>query len=240
MTLLIELDGEKRARLEAIGEELGIPRPMRIPGVQNPIDYPIDISKPNIHDTKKEFSLEKDAVERLRDDLINTLKALLGADEDASEVKDMRTRLTAVLDATARKNAKPGPFEQSLDMLQSSAVQHGISMTTAMVLAELLQALNERIQELQSQESVYWRVRGKPPNHYARAIALRLAKKIAQSTGRKPTFGTARDGGHPSTQYGHALEEILKILGIETSFRHPAKWALEQADRGRSFTCSDA
>jgi hypothetical protein len=91
---------------------------------------------------------------------------------------------------------------------------------------EQLRAVQDAVSEL----LMPWNaLRGMPMLDVSkRAIALRLARLYAREKGERPTFGTARDGGHPSTNYGRALERIFEPLGIKDGVRRPAEWALAQ------------
>ena len=81
---------------------------------------------------------------------------------------------------------------------------------------------------MKDQEELFWSTNHRPPNYYARTIALRLARYYARETQERPTVGTSGDGGHPSTAYTKALEEVFEELGIKATVRLPAKWAVNQ------------
>lgn len=89
----MRLDDEKQTRLEAIGEQLGIPRPVSRLDRQ---PYPIDISKPNFHDSKEDFRTEQKTAEKLQDDIKNVLLTLLGERDEPAETEAMRERLSNV------------------------------------------------------------------------------------------------------------------------------------------------
>ncbi len=92
----------------------------------------------------------------------------------------------------------------------------------------MINVYQERLNELKDQEIEFWSVSYRAPKSYARTIALRLARLYALHKRQKPPFGTARDGNHPSTDFGRALEEIFDILNIEATVRNPAEWAIDQ------------
>ena len=113
-------------------------------------------------------------------------------------------------------------------MIRKNAADAGLTYCLIFLLMDLIKDLNQRRQELENQGAAFWNLSGRAPNYYARTIALRFARVIARETGMKPTFGTARDGGHPSTEFGRALEQVFETLEIKASVRNAAKWAIDQ------------
>lgn len=99
---------------------------------------------------------------------------------------------------------------------------------TLIIVMDFESAINQRLQDLEAQRGEYWNLSHRAPNHFARIIALRFAKAIARNTGKKPTIGTSRDGKHPSTEFGRALDEVYKLLGIHADFRRAGEWAVKQ------------
>ena len=87
------------------------------------------------------------------------------------------------------------------------------------------------LDQLLAQQEMFWSMPNRPPDHFARHIALRFARLFHEHTGNTPTLGTSSQGGHPSTKYSLALEEIYKILDIERDLRTPAEWALAQFEK---------
>ena len=147
-------------------------------------------------------------------------------EEDPNHVTSKR--LGEFINREARKDQNRKGSETIVDMIRKNAVEHGLTLVTLFLLVDLRIQLSKRKQELADQESVYWSSAHRAPNYYARTIALRFAKLVARSTGKYPTIGTSRDGGHPSTDFGRALEEIFELLGIGANFRNPAQWAIRQ------------
>jgi hypothetical protein len=213
-------------RLWTIADRFSVPKSAGLVGAGGP---PFDISRPNSHDSKAEFLQEKrtvsSALESAKPLLALILNGVLtkGGPEHAAIRKVLKS-----VDANVRSNRRTGRLETVFDLTCSNASSIGVSTVLALLLFDLVDALESRDRELESQEAIFWSSAGRAPNHYARTIALRFAKLVARATGRKPTFGTARDGGHPSTDFGRALEEIFKVLGVGADVRNAARWAISQ------------
>lgn len=191
---------------------------------------PFDISKPVMHDNKPAFLREKKAVETLWE-VVKTLDASIGAQvsEDDPSLREMSVRLWAAIDAGARRQKSRAIPTAISELLLGASVDQSLSLSLFRLIMELEEQLFARKQELEHQEAEYWSDSHRPPNHYARIIALRFAMAIHARTGEVPTFGIARDGNHPSTDYGRALEEIFELLGIKASVKNAASWALKEA-----------
>ena len=189
---------------------------------------PFDTTKPNIHDTKAEFLEEVDFVERSLGHVNELIDLMRAKYEEDSALKKVSGNVSAMVDNKAYKDNLRRRVESPVDVVLQGSFGVGLSYTTILILMENKVGLSARKQELESQKDSFWSGSGRAPNHYARTIALRFAKLIAKKTGKKPTFGTARDGNHPSTEFGRALEEIFEILGIEATVKHPATWAIGQ------------
>ena len=200
----------------------------------------LDISRPNIHETKPEFVAEKEAVQSAIAS-IRSLAALLypnkiGGVEQPEHF--LARRLRAHLDKEARSEYTKNSIESPIDLVAKNASDVGISACSLSINLDLWLAFKKREVELHDQEKLFWSGSSRPPNHYARTIALRLARIVAQETGEKPTIGVSRDGNHPSTDYGRALEEVFAILEINADFRRAGKWAIKQLtdnDMSRPF-----
>ena len=189
----------------------------------------LDVSKPNFHDSKAEFLRELDAVETVMKSLQAAIKALLPEDRRTDEsVSQMLGRIRVAVDASARRTITIASPETITDLIRKNKADTGYYVHAIWGLIDLRLFLWNRLDELKDQEKEYWSGCSRPPNHYARVIALRLARLYAHEKGEKPTFGTARDGGHPSTAYGRALEKIFAALGIKAGVRRSAEWALAQ------------
>lgn len=114
------------------------------------------------------------------------------------------------------------------EVTRTNARLVGLRDTSLWLLIDLREALTARQEELQDQETEFWKVSHRAPNYYARTIALRTARKYARRMGQFPTLGTSRDSGEPSTSFARGLQEIFRILEIEAAIRGPAEWAIGQ------------
>jgi hypothetical protein len=213
-------------RLWTIAERFSVPKPVGLVGTDAP---PFDISRPNSHDSKSEFLQEKRTVSSALESAKPLLALILnGVSTKGGPEHAAIRRVLKSVDANVRSNRRTGRLETVFDLTRSNAASIGASTVLVLLLFDFVEALESREQELKSQEEDFWSGVGRAPNHYARTIALRFAKVVARASGRKPTFGTARDGGHPSTDFGRALEEIFKVLDVGADVRNAAKWAISQ------------
>lgn len=188
---------------------------------------PIDTSKPNEHDTKQEFLLELSAVENS----ISNLRALIdefGHKEDDLDREKMRVRLYGCLDAHALETTGRKPVNTFTDLILKNMADTGFTINMLIGMVQLFAGLSVRLKELKDQEREFWSLKHRAPNYHARTIALRLARLYANKKGKKPTFGTAKDGGHPSTDFARAVEQVFEIVGIEADVRGPSEWAIGQ------------
>ena len=208
----------------------------RLIGPQNALAKPslladflprLDVSRPNIHESKSEFLREKNAVETIIEHLEGIFDQVLGNEDDADH-EEMVNRLSAAINVSATNSMRAEQVDSASDLILRNVVQAGFFRNSLLVVMEMNVFYNERLRELKDQEKQFWTVSHRPPNYYARMIALRLARLYAKETRQKPTFGIARDGNHPSTDFGRALEEIYSILGIKGSVRSAAVWAIDQ------------
>ena len=180
-----------------------------------------------MHDSKAEFQAELQAVQKSIDNLSVAFAQLSGpVDEDSAERKAMLYRLRANIDQNGRSRMTAVRPESALDLIRKSRAEVGFHIDALWVLNDLILILEDREAELKSQEKEFWTIKNRPPNYYARTIAQRLARIYAKYKGKRPTFGTARDGGHPSTDFGRALEEIFTIIGVRANVRRAAEWAI--------------
>lgn len=188
----------------------------------------LDISKPNIHDSKAEFLLEFEAVQEAEERLEKVFSTLLSGQTDDPKKVAMLARLSQAIDRSASQRGggmRPGNIQ---DLIRKNKADTGFFNHSLWAMLDLILELRQRLNELEDQERQFWRVKNRPPNYYARTIALRLARLYANEKGVRPTFGTSRDGGHPSTNFGRALEEIYGILEINSDVRRAAEWAIGQ------------
>jgi hypothetical protein len=189
---------------------------------------PFDISRPNSHDSKADFLAERDVVEESLAQAESPALHLV-AGHDVTEINhDAAKAVVDRLNSGVRVQQALKRIERPEDLIVKNAAEVGISYVTILLMINLTGVLRTRKQELANEEAVFWRRPNRAPNYYARTIALRFARLIARETGKRPTLGTSRDGGHPSTDFGRALEEIFFVLDIKAHFRSPAKWAIAQ------------
>lgn len=190
----------------------------------------LDYNKTNSHESKSEFLAEKAAVEKALDAASTVLDFVSSGYDDEIEKnhRDMFLRTTSEIDDGVRDRLKEMRVESAADLVRKSSAEVSTTLIAAFLMIDLDIELRKRKQELEDQEREFWSGSSRPPNHYARTMALRLARIVAQETGKKPTIGTSRDGNHPSTDFGRALEDVFKVLGIKSSFRRAGKWAIEQ------------
>lgn len=187
----------------------------------------LDISKPNIHDSKKEFLREKNAVVKVVEHLDGVLSQVLGKQDDI-EHKEMIARLQPYVDKGAIRSMRLHEVDSASDLALRNIMQTGFYYGSLFVVVEMITVYRERLRELDDQELQFWTVSNRPPNYYARTIAFRLARLFAKQKRQKPTFGISREGNHPSTDFGRALEQVFGVLGIKASVRPAAEWAIDQ------------
>ena len=190
---------------------------------------PFDIDKPNIHNSKAEFLAELDTVREARSHVGKAFDLLIFQKKDVEPTRKlMLSRLAEALDEGARRRFAKMKPESIDELVRKNAAETGLHLHAMWTLLDLINELDDRLKELRDQKRDFWSSPNRPPNHYARTIALRLARLYARETQKKPTFGLARDGGHPSTDFGRGLEEVFALLGIKARVRRPAEWAIAQ------------
>lgn len=215
-------------RVEAVVDRLIGPRPRNALAFDASWERPrLDTSRPNLHDSKKDFLKERDTVASVVEHLEAAFNELRGSKDDALH-QEMIDRLQPVVDAGARKPQEFDEFETARDLTMQNMVQTGFYFNSLFVMLRMIIVYKQRLKDLDDQEKQFWSLSHRAPNYYARTIALRLARLYAFHNRQKPTFGTARDGNHPSTDFGRALEEIFAVLAIKAAVRSAAEWAIDQ------------
>jgi hypothetical protein len=190
---------------------------------------PFDISRPNIHDSKKAFLMEQRIVKNVISCLSGILTELHDPkNEDPSEWTKISNQVALAVEMSAVRRKRPSVPKVPLDLVMQNLTQVGFYSGSISVIAEMAEHFIERNYELSRQEAEFWTVKNRPPNYYARTIALRFAKLYATQKRAKPTFGTSKDGGHPSTDFGRALEEVFQILSIKANLKRSAEWAIAE------------
>ena len=184
---------------------------------------------PTFHESKAEFVRERDAVQKIIDSCSATIDSLFGAEyRDDLVQKAMIGRLQVAIDGHAKQKIAPKFPETADDLVRKNLIETGFFFNSVLMIFDMKSCYEQRLKELKDQEERYWNVSHRPPNYYARTIALRFARHYARLKCFKPTFGTSRDGGHPSTDFGRALEKVFEILEIKASVRNAATWAIDQ------------
>jgi len=222
------ISDEQTDQLNAVVEKL-LGRDARRATVVDAFSPPFDISRPNIHDSKKEFLLELAAVEAIIAHLGGILSQL--ADPERKEDADrnaMVERLSSAIELAAVQESKRRGIRWASDLALKNLHETGFFYGSLRVISDLLGAHNQRLIELRDQERQFWTISHRSPNYYARTIALRLARLYAREKSRRPTFGISSEGNHPSTDFGRALEDVYRILKIKASIRSSAVFAIEQ------------
>lgn len=190
---------------------------------------PFDTTKSNVHDSKADFQAEIDAVRSVSKHAKAILDVFYSEEAKARpDHGDMVTRVQNAFQASSLREVNKRPIDSPSDLALKNVVQSGFFFNSVLVLLELYEAAYERQQELADQERDYWSVPHRPPNYYARTIALRFARLYAREKSERPTFGISSQGNHPSTDFGRALEQVFKILGIKASIKNAATWAIDQ------------
>lgn len=187
-----------------------------------------ELEKSNFHDSKSEFLEEKKLVENGLNNAEQLLDLLLSAIGREDEQNASAERIFTIVQNRAKSRNKNFTVRHASDLVRKNASEIGLPLISAYLLHDLYTELKDRLQELEDQEKEYWSGNSRPPNHYARTIALRFARFILHESGQKPTIGTSSDGNYPSTDYGRALEKVFNILGIRANFKRAGTWAISQ------------
>lgn len=212
---------------EVINQLVGPPNFLTSPTILGSASPRLDVSRPNIHDSKKEFLREKNTVANVVKHLDGIFHQVLGKKGD-EEHKEMVERLAPAIDASASKSMRSQQVDSASDLALRNIAQTGFYYNSLFVVLEMLSVYKERLRELDDQEKQFWSVSNRAPNYYARTIASRLARLYAKEKRTRPTFGISREGSHPSTEFGRALEQVFSILGVKASVRNAAEWAIDQ------------
>ena len=190
---------------------------------------PFDISRPNFHDSKREFLLERDTVQSISHHLRETFRhSTFHKDVDDPDKLNMLLRLREKVLHYASISSDVFSGDTASDLAKNNVISTGFYNNFVGLTHTMLFFYEKRLKDLAEQEALFWSVKNRPPNYYARTIALRVAKFYAGQTREKPTFGISRDGPHPSTEYGRLLEDVFQILEINGAIRGPAVWAISQ------------
>lgn len=140
----------------------------------------------------------------------------------------MHRRVAQGIDSWAREKCRADEPKGMATVVAKIAGDVGQSISLAFILTRYQSGLAKRQMELADQEREFWSGASRPPNHYARTIGLRLARLYAQEKQEFPTVGVSGEGGHPSTAFTRALQEVFELLEIKSNVRNAASWAVAQ------------
>ncbi|MEP3329291.1 hypothetical protein [Sedimentitalea sp.] len=188
---------------------------------------PFDFSRPNEHDSKAEFQREMAVVEQSLEHLSELIEHLSSSDDTGEHAETLR-RVRPIVDYKLFRRSPRSFVRDPIKLVRKNVADVGGYTASLFVLMDLWSVMEDRYQELQSQKKEFWNLPHRAPDHYARAIALRLARLFAKETRQRPTVGTSGETGDPSTSFTRALKEVFDLLEIQTVVRSPAEWAIEQ------------
>ena len=171
---------------------------------------------------------EKQAVSAAIKNIDGLFSALMGKKQARAGTKEILQDLASRIDVFARAEGVEAEDLTAMHLVRANARSVGLRNVSLWIAIDLREALMARFEELKDQETEFWTVTNRPPNYFARTIALRTARKYARAKGEYPTLGTSRDSGEPSTAYARCLKEVFRILKIEAAIRGPAEWAISQ------------
>ena len=218
-------------RLHAIVDEMlrpfGKVSPRGHSTVLTPNPLPFDVTKDNEHDTKAEFAAELKVVESSVNDLHAVFMRLRPSGEGALDEK-VHDGLRRAVNEHMKMNVPSVNAQDAFSLIRHNAAEVNGLFSSLLILFDLMSALEARLESLREQEALYWTLKNRAPDYYARSIALRLARLYAHHTGQRPTVGTTAELGDPSTGFTRALQEVFNLLGITTGVRSPAAWAVDQ------------
>lgn len=192
---------------------------------------PFDISRPNLHDPKAEFSAEFSLVSAALGhvealiDLFRARGAEINAEETAHLTRVIDAVNLAVRNGTRKKKIHEG---RSRDLVVQNFRDTGFTANFAAVLIDMELGLRIRQAELTEQKELFWKTGHRSKSPYPYAIAYRFAHFYISQTGNPPKFGTSSHDGKPSTRFGNCLEEVFDILGIDAGIRGPAVSAAKE------------
>jgi hypothetical protein len=187
---------------------------------------PFDLGRLNDHDTKSKFNEELKLVKGAISDLNNVRSRFIdrGDKIEQDQLIDISSRLD---DNARRRDGSKSPVN-SQELIWSAIVKTSVLPMMLFQIDFFIKELGVRLGHLETQEEAFWNLKNRAPDYYPRTIALRFAEYYVQRTQEKPTFGTASAGGHPSTNFGRALEKIFEVLDIKTRVKGPATYAIAE------------
>ncbi|WP_416882852.1 hypothetical protein [Marivita sp.] len=186
---------------------------------------PFDVTKPNQHDSKADFTREYEIVKNSLAHVNSILFTMI--DDKDPEKKKTLDQLQREIDRKLRLATSQATIETTTDLIRRNVADTGGFVVTLWLFVDFQKVLRARLKELDEQRDKFWNVPHRAPDYYARAIANRLAKLYARETGQRPTSGSSPVSGASSTSFTKALEQIFEVLGIQSGTRSPADWAIE-------------
>jgi len=193
------------------------------------VGAPFDVSKPNFHNSKPEFLAERAATEAAFEQA-NSLLGLIVAGHTGNGHPDPMAcaSICGFVDYNRQLQQQSKRPTQISEFILKGLVDDGLTRNLAFALNAFSLAISDRLQNLADQERDFWSSGSRPPNHYARAISLRLARHYCKEIREFPTSGISGEGGHPSTDFTRCLEEVFEVLEIRANVRNMADWAISQ------------
>ncbi|GAB5447415.1 hypothetical protein [Gymnodinialimonas sp.] len=190
---------------------------------------PFDVTKPNFHDSKSEFLVEKAATEAALERSEGILDLLISGHTGNGHTDSLAAaRICGFVDYNRQLDQQRKKPDTIPTFVLKGMVDNGLTTNLAFALHAFKRALSDRLQNLADQERDYWSGHSRPPNHFARAIALRFARHYCKEVGEMPTSGVSGEGGYPSTDFTRALQEVFEILDVRANVRNMADWAITQ------------
>ena len=125
---------------------------------------PFDVSKPNIHNSKREFRREKEAVENASENargIVDFVEGVLAKDDP--DLKAMTERVIKVVDQNAESDALKMNVENVSAFLAKSASQEGLSIILYFLCSNYAKHLNALLSDLEDQEREFWSGSHRPP-----------------------------------------------------------------------------
>lgn len=198
-----------------------------------------ELERRSIHATKAEFdealALARRSLTLLRDldELLREGSATLGlADDYAFRSVDHKQETSNAL----RQEDMDAPFVKEKFLIYA-AKELGFTRSLRLLIGKKMISTQIYIEVLEVQGDIYWRGSHRPADWHARNVAEWLCRLYVEAYGKRPTMGSGA-GGKPAGKFARALDTILRVLGIETGFATPGKWAIsevtdEQVERAK-------
>ncbi|MEP6319094.1 MAG: hypothetical protein ABJ074_01735, partial [Paracoccaceae bacterium] len=99
--------------------------------------FPFDITKPNFHDTKKEFLEERDLVDESTKNAEELFKTLTYRYHDGHPLKERSEELCDYVDGIARNFASKNELKVPSDLVKRNAIDIGITYCMAYMVLDV-------------------------------------------------------------------------------------------------------